>query len=271
MRFGPRDIVGDVTNSMTLALDGDDTLWHNETIFRDTQDWYRELLVASGVGPDRIHDSLIATERRNLGDFGYGIKGFMLSLIQTGIDLTNGTLPNSAIVDIIERGRNMINHPTALIDGVSETLEILRGRVRCLLLITKGDLLDQEAKVARSGIADHFDDVHIVTEKDSATYQRILDRHEIRPGQFVMVGNSLPSDVLPAIELGGHGIHIPYRITWEIETVAVTDRTPNHLTLDSIAELPEALASLATQHPQLRTSRTGNDGPGSVGARGHLE
>lgn len=241
------DLAEDVmSGGLVVGLDGDDTLWHNETIFQDTQSWYHQLLTESGVDEDAIHGRLLATERRNLRHFGYGIKGFTLSLIETGIELTGGSLPNDAITAIIDRGRAMIDHPTHVIDGVVDALTVLGSRCR-LLLITKGDLLDQEGKVARSGLADYFADVHIVTEKDQATYQRILDRHEIDPENFIMVGNSVPSDIQPVIDIGGSAIHVPYHVTWEIETVAASSEAADFQTLDTIHGLPAAIDRMATR------------------------
>lgn len=228
---------------LTVAFDGDDTLWHNETIFQDTQSWYRNLLAESGVDPEVVHDRLIATERRNLSHFGYGIKGFTLSLIETAIELTDGSVPNAAVQAIIDRGREMLSHPTEVIDGVIEVLDVLRPQVDRLLIITKGDLLDQETKVARSGLSERFDDVHIVSEKDPETYAAILTRHRVDPTDFVMIGNSLRSDVLPVAELGGTAVHIPYHVTWEIETVSAPD-SGDYLTLSRLDEVPGALRTL---------------------------
>ena len=232
-----------LASGVTVAFDGDDTLWHNETIFQDTTAWFRSLLATSGVDPDLVHDHLIATERRNLGYFGYGIKGFTLSLIETAIELTGGSVPNTTVTAIIDRGRDMLVHPTELIDGVPEVLDRLRHRVDRLLIVTKGDLLDQETKVARSGLAERFDEVHIVSEKDPQTYAAILAWHGVDPAHFVMIGNSLRSDVLPVVELGGAAIHIPYHVTWEIETVPAPE-SADYLTLSRLDEVPAALPGL---------------------------
>ncbi len=234
--------------SLTVALDGDDTLWHNEAIFQKTQRWYEDLLTDHGVSRDLIHDALIATERRNLSLYGYGIKGFTLSCLETAVALTDQSLPAESVLAIIDRCRAMLEESPTPIDGVVEALTFLGPRVDQLLLITKGDLLDQERKVAGSGLTDHFADVHIVSEKDPATYRNLVSRYRIDPSRFVMVGNSIRSDVLPVVEIGGHAVHIPYHITWEIETVAPSDigsdASAAFVTLDSIAELPGALNRL---------------------------
>jgi putative hydrolase of the HAD superfamily len=202
-------------SDFTIGFDADDTLWHNEVIFEQTHERYRQLLA-------RYHDAatvdrtLFATEMRNLELYGYGVKGFTLSAIETAIDLTGGRITTDEIRHLIELGREMLAHPVNLLEGVSETLAELSPRFR-LVLITKGDLRDQERKLRKSGLADHFRQVEIVSEKDSGSYRRLFDRHAIDPERFLMVGNSLKSDILPVLTLGGAGAHIPYHLTWEAE------------------------------------------------------
>ncbi len=221
-----------------VALDGDDTLWHSESLFVDTQDRFRELLHPfCEVNDDAIDAALIAVERSNLATFGYGVKAFTLSLVETAIRITDGRVDGAAIQSIIDLGKVLHDHPVQLLDGVVEAVDALTDSYR-VMIITKGDLLHQETKVARSGLADHLWRVEIVSEKDEATYQRILDRHEIAAGEFVMVGNSLRSDVLPVRAIGGRGVHIPYHVTWELEVAEGADDIP---VLDSIAELPDWL------------------------------
>ena len=195
-----------------IGFDADDTLWHNENIFEEVHQRYFALLA-------RYHDAatveraLYATEMRNLELYGYGIKGFMLSSIETAIDLTDGKIGTSEVRELIALGREMLDHPVELLDGARETLEALSPSHR-LILITKGDLRDQERKLAKSGVAGLFDAIEIVSEKDAGAYGRILARHGIAPADFLMVGNSVKSDILPVLGLGGAGVHVPYRITW---------------------------------------------------------
>jgi putative hydrolase of the HAD superfamily len=199
----------------TIGFDADDTLWHNETIFERVHERYRALLA-------RYHDAatvdrtLLATEKRNLELYGYGVKGFTLSAIETAIELTSGRISAEEIKLILANGREMLAHPVDLLDGVAETLAELSAEYR-LLLITKGDLRDQQRKLAKSGLAAHFHHVEIVSEKDLSTYASILRRHALRPESFLMVGNSLKSDILPVLELGGAGAHVPYHLTWALE------------------------------------------------------
>lgn len=226
-----------------IALDGDDTLWHNETIFSHTEGWFRDLL-RSHASPERIDASLLTRERANLRVFGYGIKGFVLSMIETAIELTGGTIRAPEIQAIIDRGRAMLAHPVELLPGVEDTVEHLAGRYR-LLLITKGDLLDQESKIARSGLAEKFCQVEIVSEKDTETYRRILATAEVDPRRFVMVGNSVRSDVLPVLELGGTAVHVPYALVWAHEQVE--GNAPGYegaYEVASIAEVPDLLSRL---------------------------
>lgn len=227
----------------TIAFDGDDTLWHNETLFAGTQQHLRDILAAH-VPAETIDRTLLARERANLALFGYGVKGFTLSMIETAIEVSDATVTAAEIQRLIELGKAMLSSPVNPIDGVDAVVESLKRRGHRLMVITKGDLFDQESKVARSGLADLFDAVEIVSEKDEATYRAILDRHEIAPADFVMVGNSIRSDILPVLALGGHAIHVPYAITWAIEHADNTADLPPILKAGSIAEVPEMIAAL---------------------------
>lgn len=224
---------------LVVGLDGDDTLWHNELIFAATHERFRSL-VARYVDDD-VDERLLATERRNLSIYGYGVKGYALSLIETAVDVTGRQVAAADIAEIIGWAREMLDHPVDLLDGVAETVERLAARHR-LVLITKGDFFHQESKVARSGLADHFEAVEIVTEKDAATYRAVLDRHAIAPATFVMVGNSVRSDVLPVLRIGGRAVHIPYHVTWEHERVTGHEhRAEGYHRLDDIRQLPDLL------------------------------
>jgi putative hydrolase of the HAD superfamily len=222
-----------------IGLDADDTLWHNETIFERVHERYRELL-AQYHDATTVDQALLATERRNLERYGYGIKGFMLSSIETAIELTHGQISAQEIRTIIELGHEMLEHPVELLDGVEETIAAL-APTHELLLITKGDLRDQQRKLAKSGLAPHFRGVEIVTEKDEATYAAILQRHGVQPAEFLMVGNSLKSDILPVLSLGGAGAHIPYHLLWPLEHAAAPNAPGRFFQLESFRGLPALL------------------------------
>jgi putative hydrolase of the HAD superfamily len=203
-----------------LGIDADDTLWHSENRFHETHQRYHALLAEHvDLDIDQLERRMLETEQRNLRLFGYGAKGFTLSLIETAIEVTDGAIPTEAITTIIDFGKDLLDHPVELLDGVAEAIDGFRERGLWLVLITKGDLWHQESKVAASGIADRFDAVEIVAEKDVATYRSILERHGIEPSSFCMIGNSVRSDVLPVIELGGRAVHIPYTYLWAHEAV----------------------------------------------------
>jgi putative hydrolase of the HAD superfamily len=201
-----------------VGIDADDTLWHNETYFAEAQATFVQILAPwTPEGQDvlAMHD---ATERANLELFGYGIKGFTLSMVETAIEVSRGEVSTSAIAELLRLGKEMLAHPVELLEGVADAVEAL-GRDHRLVLITKGDLIHQETKIARSGLADRFERIEIVSEKDPETYRAILGRMDVSPERFCMVGNSVKSDVLPVLELGGHAVHVPYAITWSHEVV----------------------------------------------------
>ncbi len=203
----------------TIAFDADDTLWVNEPIFTKTQDRLKGLLEKYIEEAD-FDARLYATEKKNLKLFGYGIKGFMLSMIESAIELSNEQVNGSEIQKIIEMGKEMIEHPVHLLPNVEETLEQLKDDFE-LMIITKGDLFDQESKIARSGLAHYFDKIEIVSEKDEPTYRKVLSRHQIDLSTFLMVGNSLKSDVIPICNIGGRAVHIPFHTTWVHEAVPI--------------------------------------------------
>ena len=239
----------------TIGFDGDDTLWHNEALFSMTQEKFRQLLLRYVPATD-IDNRLYATEIRNLKLFGYGVKGFTLSMIETAIEVSEKRIGAADIQRLIDFGKAMLEHPVQLIDGVRGVLDRLAGRYT-LLLVTKGDLFDQESKIARSGLADAFSKIEIVSEKDELTYRRILERYAIRPADFLMVGNSLKSDVLPVAAIGGTGVHVPYLQTWQHEAVDEAAVLPDHRVhrLERVTELPTLLAQLDTTAPAVAVSR----------------
>ena len=227
----------------TVGLDADDTLWHNETIFRLTHDRFVALL-ADHADPATLKARLAETEQRNLRLYGYGVKGFTLSMIETAMELTGGQAPASVVREILAAGREMLAHPVETLPGVDEALAALSESYR-LVLITKGDLLDQERKLAASGLGDLFAAVEIVSEKDRGTYDRIFSRHGTGTEEAVMAGNSMKSDVLPALEAGAFAVHIPYAITWAHELADAPEGHGRFGALESIADLPTWIAARA--------------------------
>lgn len=229
----------------TVGLDADDTLWHNETIFRLTQDRLREML-ADYADHETTNARLAEVEKRNLQLYGYGVKGFTLSVIETAMELTGGEPPGRLIADILGAGREMLAHPVETLPGVDEALAALTDAGYRLVLITKGDLLHQEQKLAASGLGELFAAVEIVSEKDVSTYVRVFDRHGVGAAHAVMCGNSLRSDILPALQAGCWGAYIPYPITWAHEVADPPADHPRFAELKAISELPAWVASLSS-------------------------
>ncbi len=233
----------DYSRTDTVGLDADDTLWHSENRFHEAHQRFHDLLSSHiDVSFDDLEARMLETETRNLRLFGYGAKGFTLSLIETAIEITDGAIPAADIATIVTFGKDMLEHPVELLPDVEATIGRLDHAGYRLLLITKGDLWHQESKIAASGIAERFDAVEIVSEKDPATYRAVLERHDVEAAGFCMVGNSVRSDVLPLLELGATAMHVPYEFLWAHEAVADADADPRFLTLGSIADVPDALA-----------------------------
>ena len=226
----------------TVGLDADDTLWHNETLFRLTHARFVDLLDDHGDA-ETIEARLADVERRNLRLYGYGVKGFTLSMIETAMELCDGGAPPEVVREILAAGREMLAHPVETLPGVDAVVDELAGKYR-LVLVTKGDLLDQERKLAASGLGDRFSAVEIVSEKDRATYERLFARHGTGPEEAVMAGNSMKSDVLPAIEAGAFGVHIPYHVTWAHELADAPEGHPRYVSLSRIDELPDWIAAI---------------------------
>ncbi|AUH35568.1 HAD family hydrolase [Paracoccus tegillarcae] len=223
-----------------IGFDADDTLWENETFFRTTQAGFAELLNGYAT-PDRIAEHLYDTERRNLDLYGYGIKGFMLSMVQTALDLTDRQLPGAAIARILEMGQEMLAHPVHLIEGAADVVTGLTDHPR--ILITKGDVLDQERKIALSGLAQHFDAIEIVQHKTPEAYAAVFARHGIAADRFLMVGNSVNSDILPVLQAGGHAALVPHALTWALEQGDDPDHTRFHR-LERITDVPGLIERL---------------------------
>jgi putative hydrolase of the HAD superfamily len=199
----------------TIAFDADDTLWHNERFFHDTQAQFAALLQDHGDA-EAIGTALLETERRNVGLYGFGVKGFTLSMLETATRLAGDDLPASAVREILDLGKTMLDHPVEILPGVIETLDALRDDYS-LMVITKGDLFHQEGKLVQSGLQDYFAHVEIVSDKTAATYRTVFDRHGHGPARAMMIGNSLKSDILPALEVGSWAVHVPHDLTWELE------------------------------------------------------
>lgn len=228
----------------TIGFDADDTLWHNETLFVATHGRLCELL-SRYHDTTKVDDTLNHTERRNLPRYGYGIKSFTLSAIETAIELSGGNIPASEISEIIALAHDMLDHPVEILDGVPETVSALAATQRYrMLIITKGDLRDQSRKFSLSNLDPHFTDLEVVTEKDPATYARILKRHHIDRSEFLMVGNSIKSDILPVLSLGAHAAHVPYPHTWILDQADREPSGPLFHPLESINDLPALLDSL---------------------------
>lgn len=241
---GPCDkITSRMSHIQTIAFDADDTLWHNENLFEEHHRKYCQLL-SEYHDAETVESTLFRTEMRNLELYGYGVKSFTLSSIETAIKLTDGAIPAEELRRIIDFGKDMLAHPVELLPQVAETINALAPSYP-LILITKGDLRDQERKIAKSGLAHHFKRTEVVSDKDTPTYERLFRRIDLNPSQLIMVGNSLKSDILPILELGGTGIHIPYHLTWEHERVEQAPHTHARFhELKSISQLPSLLASL---------------------------
>lgn len=227
----------------TVAFDADDTLWQNERFYHLTKENVAGLL-RDYCERDHLEDRLLAAERRNLSRYGFGIKGFMLSLIETAIEVSDRELPASMIADMLAIGRDMLEHPVELLPGAGETIEML-ARDHKLVLVTKGDLFDQERKIAASGLAGYFTGIEIVSDKNTDTYSAVFARYGETPGKCLMIGNSMKSDVIPAIEAGGWGVYAPHGLTWAMEHADAPADHPRFREVERIDDLPKLLEGLA--------------------------
>ncbi len=228
----------------TIGFDADDTLWQNEQFFQLTQARFAELL-ADHAEPGHLSDRLLEAEKRNIQLYGFGIKGFTLSMIETAIEVTEGTAPASVIAEILAAGREMLAHPIETLPHARETLERLAGTYR-LVLITKGDLFDQERKVAQSGLGELFETVEIVSQKTRSTYERIFRQFGDGPEAGMMVGNSMKSDVLPALEAGSWGTFVPHDLTWSLEHEEAPRQAARFREIAHLGELPSLIEAIET-------------------------
>lgn len=226
----------------TIGFDADDTLWQNEQYYRLTEAHFTELLADFAAGP-KISERLLEAEKRNLAHYGFGIKGFTLSMIETAIEMTDGSVPAGVIAQILDIGRDLLSHPVETMPHVQDTLEALAGNY-LLVLITKGDLFDQERKLAQSGLGDFFDAVEIVSDKTAVTYRRIFSKVGDGPERAMMVGNSLKSDIVPAIAAGSYGVFVPHELTWVLEHVEEPSDAPRFRKIANLGELRGLLDQL---------------------------
>lgn len=220
----------------TIGFDADDTLWHNERFFRMTQDRFAELL-ADFADQDHLEERLLEAEKRNLGHYGFGVKGFVLSMIETAIEVTEERVPATVISELMEAGREMLNHPIDLLPHAAEAVAHCAENHR-VLLITKGDLLDQERKLAQSGLGDLFDGVEIVSDKRQSVYEDIFARHGDGADLGMMVGNSMKSDVVPMVDAGGWGVYVPHGLTWALEVATPPDGHSKYRQIEALNGLP---------------------------------
>ncbi|MEL6620735.1 MAG: HAD family hydrolase [Pseudomonadota bacterium] len=228
----------DLSNLACIAFDADDTLWHNERFFQLTQERFAELL-APHVGNIDLDTRLMQAERRNLGHYGFGIKGFMLSMIETALEVTEHQVPGHVIAELIAAGQDMLQHPIDLLPHAADAVAAAKSHGP-VLLITKGDLLDQERKLAQSGLGEMFDSVEIVSDKQPAIYTRIFDSFG-GAGRGMMIGNSMKSDVRPMIDAGGFGVFVPHDLQWDFEHAEAPADHPRFAELPDLGDLPDLL------------------------------
>ncbi len=227
-----------------VGFDADDTLWKSEDYYREAEAEFRRI-VGEHVDLEDVGACLYAVEKRNLALFGYGVKGMTLSMVEAAIDITEGRIPASDIHRIVSLAKDLLRHPVELLPGIADAVEAVASR-HDIVLITKGDLFHQEAKVRESGLSRWFQRIEIVSEKDPPTYARLLQEFGVAPSEFVMIGNSLRSDIAPLLELGAWGVHIPYHVTWAHETEAdVDDAHPRLRLAKQASELPALVDAIS--------------------------
>lgn len=205
------------SNIKVIGFDADDTLWVNETYYREAELEFAKLL-AKYETANKIDQELFKVEMNNLDMYGYGIKSFILSMVEAALEISNNEVTSQSIKAILDIGKNMINKPIELLNGVEEVLQILSKKYK-LILATKGDLLDQERKLKRSGLIDYFHHIEVLSDKKEANYSKLLKHLDINPPEFLMIGNSLKSDILPLVNIHAHAIHVPFHTTWAHEQV----------------------------------------------------
>jgi putative hydrolase of the HAD superfamily len=215
-----------------IGFDADDTLWVNEPLYQQTEKKFCEILKPY-LPEDITSKELFKTEMQNLELYGYGAKGFILSLIETAIRITEGALKTKEIAQILNLGKKLLNEPIELLDGVVTVLEKLKSHYK-LILATKGDLLDQERKLEKSGLSDYFHHIEIMSDKQQNNYNKLLTRLEIKPHEFLMIGNSVKSDILPVVQIGARAIHVPFSITWLHEKTHEQSDNKDFITVEKL-------------------------------------
>ena len=218
-----------------IAFDADDTLWINEPYFQETERKFCDMM-ENFLPHHTVSRELLKTEINNLSTYGYGIKSFILSMIETALKISEYQLNPDVVERIIGLGKELIDQPIELIEGVEQVLQELQGKYR-LVMATKGDLLDQEKKLRKSGLEKYFHHIEIVSEKKEEEYRKLIQHLDVPPSNFLMIGNSLKSDILPVLKIGGHGFHVPFHTTWEYEKVESNIEHPNFQKLDTIQDV----------------------------------
>ncbi|MGB7392910.1 MAG: HAD family hydrolase [Pricia sp.] len=218
-----------------IGFDADDTLWVNETYFRETEEAFANLLETYET-KNKIDQELFKMEIKNLELYGYGVKGFMLSMVESALEISNHQVSQATVSEILKLGKRMIEHPVELLDGVREVLHSLKDKYR-LIVLTKGDLLDQERKLERSGLSDFFHHVEVLSDKKEENYLHLLNHLKVDVKEFLMIGNSLKSDVLPLLNIGAQAVHVPFHTTWQHEEVKVEEGEHNYLKINKLTEV----------------------------------
>ena len=230
----------DYKHIKVIGFDADDTLWVNETFFREAELEFARLLGAYETA-NKIDQELFKKEMDNLGLYGYGVKAFVLSMVESAIEISNGSVSNKTLSSILNIGKTMLNQPVELLDGVEDVLKTLSKKYR-LILATKGDLLDQERKLEKSGLTDYFHHIEVLSDKKEANYSKLLNHIDINPSEFLMIGNSLKSDILPLVNIKAHAIHVPFHTTWVHEQV--TEEETNGKAYKTVSSLRDILKFL---------------------------
>ena len=225
-------------NIKVIAFDADDTLWVNETYFREAEEEFAELL-SKYETKNKIDQELFKTEIRNLSQYGYGVKGFILSMIECALEISNYQVQQKTIEAILNIGKNMLEKPIELLDRIEDVLKNLQGRYK-LILATKGDLLDQERKLEKSNLLKYFHHIEVMSDKKEKDYLKLIQHLDIEPSQFLMIGNSLKSDVLPLIKIGAAAIHVPFHTTWVHEEVS--EQQSARVTYKTVSNIKDVIA-----------------------------
>lgn len=223
------------SNIKVIGFDADDTLWVNETYFREAEERFAELLEPYET-KNKIDQELFKMEMKNLERYGYGVKGFMLSMIESALELSNNEIPQTTLLKLLDIGKEMISRPVEVLDDVQLVLDRLKGKYR-LIVLTKGDLLDQERKLDRSGLSTYFHHVEVLSDKKEKNYSDLLQHLQISTKEFLMIGNSLKSDVLPLVNIGASAVHVPFHTTWIHEEVAAPKNKSGYMTVQKLTDI----------------------------------